>query len=61
MARDKKSISPVIAIIRRYALSVSILLGIPLLLSACADRAINPISLPLAKDSPTFMFFYTDN
>lgn len=61
MARDKMSASSVIAIIRRYALSLSILLGIPLLLSACADRAINTISLPLAEDRPTFMFFYTDN
>jgi hypothetical protein len=61
MARAKKTVSSVIAIIRWYALSVSILLGIPLLLSACADRASNTISLPLAEDRPTFMFFYTDN
>jgi hypothetical protein len=50
-----------IDIIRRFVLSLSMLLGIASLLSACAGSTSNTISLPLAKDSPTFMFFYTDN
>lgn len=29
-------------------------------LSACQGNAVS-VSLPLAKDKPTFLFFYTDN
>jgi curli biogenesis system outer membrane secretion channel CsgG len=30
-------------------------------LAACAAQPAAPVELPLAKDQPTFLFFYTDN